>query len=183
VECKLRCIDFGRVSDHRRAIRLAFGATEISVDWYRRTMGVIVISLGTPRSSGENFGCTWEHLGAPTISHSAPATSLGAPVLTLGAAQIAVEQSGRIIHFGNAAGAPGNHSYNLSFNGFQNSWVQFVVWSRYLYSYPSTHGISGVAAGGTWEQFEKCLRMTIKWTQRDTPRLWLSNFWDALWRR
>jgi hypothetical protein len=28
------------------------------MDWYRSTLGVIVISLGTPRSAGENFGCT-----------------------------------------------------------------------------------------------------------------------------
>jgi hypothetical protein len=65
-------------------------------------MGVIVISLGTPRSAGENIGCTWEHL-------EAPATSLGAPRIT-------VEQSRKNIFFGNAAGAPGNHSYYLSFN-------------------------------------------------------------------
>ena len=42
-------------------------------------MGVIVIGLGTPRSAGENFGCTWEHLGAPATSLGAPTTSLGAP--------------------------------------------------------------------------------------------------------
>jgi len=41
-------------------------------DCYRSTMGVIVIGLGTTRSAGENFGRSWEHLGAPT-------TSLGAP--------------------------------------------------------------------------------------------------------
>jgi len=65
-------------------------------------MGVMVISLETPWSAGENFGCTWEHLGVP-------ATSLGAPRIT-------VEQSGKNIFFGNAAGGPGNHSYYLSFN-------------------------------------------------------------------
>ena len=48
------------------------------------------------------FRCTWEHLGAP-------ATFLGAPRIT-------VEQSGKNnIFFGTAAGAPGNHSYYLSF--------------------------------------------------------------------
>jgi len=52
--------------------------------------------------------------------------------------------------------------------------------SMYLYSYPSTHGISGLAAGGAWEQFEVCLKMTIKWTQRYTPRPWLSEFGDAM---
>jgi len=31
----------------------------ISADWYRRTMGVIVISLEARRSARENLGCTW----------------------------------------------------------------------------------------------------------------------------
>ena len=38
-------------------------------------MGVIVISLGTPGSAGENFGCTWEHLGALTTSLGAPGST------------------------------------------------------------------------------------------------------------
>jgi hypothetical protein len=33
--------------------------------------------------------------------------------------------------------------------------------SMYLYSYPSTDGKSGLAAGGAWEQIEACLNMTI----------------------
>jgi len=72
VECKLSCVNFRRVSDPRRAFRPAFRVTGISDDCYTSTMGVIGISLGTPRSARGNFGCTWEHLGAPT-------TSLGAP--------------------------------------------------------------------------------------------------------
>jgi hypothetical protein len=44
----------------------------------------------------------------PTTSFRAPVTSLGAPPIT-------VEQSGKNIFFGNAAGAPGNHSDYLSF--------------------------------------------------------------------
>jgi len=35
------------------------GVIGISDDWYRSTMGVIVISLGTRQSAGENFGHTW----------------------------------------------------------------------------------------------------------------------------
>ena len=81
-------------------------------------MGVIVISLRTPRCAGENFGCTWEHLGAPATSLGAPTTSLGARTKSLGAPRITVEQFGKNIFFGNAAGAPGNHSYYLSFNDF-----------------------------------------------------------------
>jgi len=72
-------------------------------------MGVIVRCLGTPWSTRENFGCTWEHVGAPV-------TSLGAPVTSLGASRITVEQYGKNNIFGDAAGAPGNHSYYLSSN-------------------------------------------------------------------
>jgi len=50
----------------------------------------------------------------------------------------------------------------------------------YLYSYPSTHSISGLAAGGPWEQFEVRLKMTIELTQRYTARQWSSEFSDAL---
>jgi len=50
----------------------------------------------------------------------------------------------------------------------------------YLYSHPSTHGISGQAVCGAWEQFEVRLIMMIMWTQRYTPRLWSSKFGDAL---
>ena len=58
MECKFRCVSFRGVSDTRRAFRLAFGVTGISDDWYRSSMGVIVISVGTPLSTEENFGCT-----------------------------------------------------------------------------------------------------------------------------
>ena len=137
MECKLRCVNFKRVSDHTRAFWPAFGVPEISDDWYRSTMGVIVISLGTPWSAGENFRCTWEHLGATVTSLGAPATSLGAPATSLGAAasslgaptrclaapttslgapRITVAQSEKNNIFGNAAGVPGIHSYYLSFN-------------------------------------------------------------------
>jgi len=34
--------------------------------------------------------------------------------------------------------------------------------SMYLYSYQSTHGISGLAAGGAGEQLEVRLKMTIE---------------------
>jgi len=45
------------------------------------------------------------------------------------------EQSGKIIYFGNAAGAPGNHSYYLSLNDFQNLCIQCVFSSVYLCIY------------------------------------------------
>jgi len=41
--------------------------------------------------------------------------------------------------FRNAAGAPGNHSYYLSFNDFQNLCIQFLFSSRYLCIYIATY--------------------------------------------
>jgi hypothetical protein len=48
VESKIRCVNFRRVSDPRRVLLLAFRGTGISDDWYRSTMGVIVIRLEIP---------------------------------------------------------------------------------------------------------------------------------------
>jgi len=50
----------------------------------------------------------------------------------------------------------------------------------YPYSYPSTHGISGLAAGGAWEQFEVHLKMTIEWTQAVIERVWRWNWRSRL---
>jgi len=60
VECKLRSVNFRRVSDPWRAFQLALGVTGISDDWNRSSMGVILISLGTHRSAGEKVGRTGE---------------------------------------------------------------------------------------------------------------------------
>jgi len=55
---------------------------------------------------------------------------------------------------------------------------EFSVYSQlsihvyvYVYSYPSTHSMTGWAAGGAWEQFKVHLKMTMKWIQRYTLRL------------
>ena len=50
----------GRPSLGLESLTTSTGVTGISDDWYRSTMGVIVISLGARRSARENFGCTWE---------------------------------------------------------------------------------------------------------------------------
>jgi hypothetical protein len=48
-----------------------------------------------------------------------PETRLEAPATSLGTSRITVELAGRNnIFFGNAAGSPGNYSYNLWFNTF-----------------------------------------------------------------
>jgi len=62
---------------------MAFTVTGIFNDLHRSTLGVIGIYLGTPRSAGENFGFTWEHLGAPITSLGAPMTTLGVPTTSL----------------------------------------------------------------------------------------------------
>jgi len=68
------------------------------------------------------FRCTWERLGALATRLGAPTTSLGAPGSAdekPGSTSNHCRQSGRNnIFFGNTAGAPGNHSYYLSFNDF-----------------------------------------------------------------
>jgi hypothetical protein len=129
VECTLGRVNFRRVSDSRRVVRPAFGVNETSDAWYRSPIGVIVISLGTPQSAGENFGYTREQLGAPATSLGVlatsleapatrlgePATSLEAPTTSLGAPRITVDQTGKNI-FVNAAGVLRNHSYYLLFN-------------------------------------------------------------------
>jgi len=58
-----------------------------------------------------------------------------------------------------------NHSYYLSFHHFQklmHSVCILIYVSMYLYSYLSTHGISGLAARGDCQQFEVRLKMTIE---------------------
>jgi hypothetical protein len=129
-----------RASDHRKAFRLAFGVTGISDDWYRCTMGEIVIRFRTPQSARENYGCTWEHLerpatslgalttsmgalktnlGVPTSSLGTPTTSLGVPAPSLEGHLITAKKSWKHnIIFGHAAGMAGNYRYFLLFNDF-----------------------------------------------------------------
>jgi hypothetical protein len=83
-----------------------------------------------------------------TTSLRVPMTSLGAPTTILGAPRVTVEPFGKNIFFGNTAGAPGNHSYYISFNNFENSCIQSVFPLLYLYGDTSTHGISELAASG-----------------------------------
>jgi len=60
VECELRSINNLRVSVNGRAVRPALWVTAISDDGYRSATWVIMFRFGTSRSTGENFGCTWE---------------------------------------------------------------------------------------------------------------------------
>jgi len=56
-------------------------------------MQVIGICSGTPQSVDKNFGCTREHLGAPT-------TCLGAPTTMQAAPRITVQQSAKTSSLG-----------------------------------------------------------------------------------
>jgi len=113
----------------------------------------------------------WERVGVPATWLEAPATSLGAHRITL-------KQTGKNDNFGNVAWAHGNHSYNTSFHDFQNTCVWFAFSHTYLYTYPSTHSRSILAAAGAWEQFVVCLKMTIELTQRYTSGPWSRDFGD-----
>jgi len=82
--------------------------------------------------------------------------------------------------FGNAAGAPGNHRYNLSFNDFQNLCIQFVFSSLYQciyiatylhlrYPWISVHPpslIIDVLGCRDWASWDMHLEAEIEWTQR-----------------
>jgi hypothetical protein len=106
----------------------ALKVTGISDDYYRWTMGVIVIGLGTPRSAGEKFGCIWKLLGAPVRSLEVPMTDLGAPGQGLGAPRITIAQSGKHnIFFDKMASANRNHSYYRSFNQFKTRVFSFYT--------------------------------------------------------
>jgi len=92
------------------------------------------------------------------------------------------------VFFGNPAAASGTESYNWLFDDFQKSYIQFVFSSMHLciyvythlYSYPSTLGISELAAYCGLEQFEMWLKVTIMLTQRFIWMPWLSQIWDEL---
>jgi hypothetical protein len=129
VECKLRCVNFRRVLDSRRAFRPAFRVPGISDDCYRSDCDrfgntserrrELCVHLGAPGSTGNKSGSaddkpegTWERRLQAWEHLEGPATSLGAPRIT-------VEQSRKNNFFlGNAADSPRNHRYFLSFNDF-----------------------------------------------------------------
>jgi hypothetical protein len=113
VECKLRCINFRRVSDTRRAFLLGFVVTGISDNCHSSTITVIAIDLGSPLSARGNFECIGVPLGVPATSQWAPTTSLEAS----GSTSNNSKQLGRHnIISRNSAGASANHRYYLPLN-------------------------------------------------------------------
>jgi len=115
------------------------------------------------------FRCTWKHLGAPTTS--------------LGAHQITVEESGKTSSSLGTLRCAWKSLLLLIVQWFLkliNSVCILIYVSMYLYSYPSTHSISGVVAGGAWEQFEVRLKMMNMCTQIFTLRPWSTEVGDAL---
>jgi hypothetical protein len=87
----------------------------------------------------------------PGTNLGAPGTNLGAPAISLGAPRITVEQSGKI------TSSLGTllvrleiiaSSYRSTILKLMYSVCIPIYVSMYLYSYPSAHGKSGLAAGG-----------------------------------
>jgi len=126
-----------------------------------------------------------------------PETFLWAPARSLGAPQIAVEKCGKnSIIIENAAGAPWNRRYYLSFNDIENSCNQFVLLSIYLSNYVSIYlsiytlyiwtdcphcmsTILGAPEYGDQENLEMLLDGSIKRGQRCIWRPWWSEFRDS----
>jgi hypothetical protein len=87
----------------------------------------------------------------PESANNGPGEHLGAPATSLCTPCITVEQAGKNIPFGNAAGAPRNHSYYflemiLESPAFSLYSPLCIDVSMYLYRFPSTSGMSGLAA-------------------------------------
>jgi len=111
MKCKHRSINFSKVSVPRRAFWLALGVTGISDDWYRSTMGVIGISLGTCCSTGENFRCIWEccetNVGIRSKLWEMP-----------GCLWIFIQRTAGMIW-----DAPDVHKQSISLNGEYDAWI------------------------------------------------------------
>jgi len=95
-------------------------------------------------------------------------------------------------HAWNTEGAPGIRQVRLGIiaTTYHSTIVKTqVFWlyshlcikvSIYLYSYPSTLGISALASGGAWEQFQVHLKITIQWTEIFDLGPWSIQFGDTL---
>jgi hypothetical protein len=55
--------------------------------------------------------------------------------------------------------------------------------SMYLYSNPSMHAISGLAAGGAWEQFEVRLENDDRVNSEIYSEAVIEQLWRCTWRR
>jgi len=187
VECKLRCVNFRRVSNPRRAFLPAFRVTRSADDkrgntwehwrqtwehwqqpwehqeqtWEHRQQ-----SLEHRQHTWEHRRQAWEHLKSQQSSLGKTASSLGTLLERLEI--IATTYCSTIFK---------THVFSLY------SVCILINVSMYLYNYQSTHGISGLAAAGAWEQFGGGLETTFEWIQRYTPRPWLSEFGDVVRER
>ena len=97
-------------------------------------MGVIVISLRTPWSTGENFGCTWERQEALATSLGAPATSLGAPMTFLGALTTSLGAPTKSLGaLTTSLGAPGSSSDKAVWEKQYHLWARcWCAWKSQL---------------------------------------------------
>lgn len=159
------------------------GAQETSLEAPGTSPGAPATSLDVRRTI----------LGGPTTSQGAPATGLAvastspeAPGTSLRAHLITVKKSGHnIIISGNTTGAPRNRHYYLLFYNFYtdifNLYTHHCIYiSMCLCCYPSTDGISELAAASAWEQFDVPLKMMMEGPQRCTLRPWSGQFAQSL---
>ena len=123
IDTRLLCIPAkehrtGQLARHEQVLCTSrdYSESNSMICIHKTYASTIIAALGrTANNQGqarERQRQSWEHLGAP--------------VTTVGAPRITGKQSGKTtIFFCNAAGAPGNHSFYLWFNNFQNSCIQF----------------------------------------------------------
>jgi len=143
------------------------------------------------------FRCVWEHLGAQTTSLGAPTASLRAPEssgnkpeCTDHKPETAAHKPGSILSYCRAVWE--KHLQERCWCTWECLLLVIVQWlklmysvsiliyvSMYQYRYPTTHSISGLAAGAGREQVEVLLNMMIESTERYTPKWWSSEFRDT----
>ena len=184
-----------------RAPTTSMGALRKSLRALTSSLGALINSMGAGTMS---FGAPTRCLAALTASLVAPTTclvapmpslaepmtSLAVPTPSLWAPCITVEQAGNHnIIAGNAAGAPGIHSYYVSCSNFENSCTQFVFSSMYLCIYvpilqpiytgnistgcrQCLRAIRGAHQDNRWVGSEMCLEAVIEQVWTCTWRPW-----------
>jgi len=167
-----------RVSENRRALRTALGATWISDDWNTSTTRVNVTRVGTSRRGGGNFGCScqcqWQAMEYQQQGRE--------------------RQRQRCEHLESPSSCLGKISsleillVHLEIIATAYHWMIFKT-HVFTSMHPCIYITSNLHTQSlNWLQEFICsnstcpLQMTIEWTQRFTCKLWGSECGDALWR-
>ena len=124
-----------------------------------------------------------KQLGAPTTSLGVPGSTVDKPGSTVDKPGSAGDMSGSTSNHRRAVQEKQHLLSERCWCAWKSELLLMVQWflklinsvciliyvSMHLYSYPSTHGISGLAADGAWEQFKVRLKIMIEWIHRYTP--------------